>query len=135
MHRAHMIEKAAYIPENKLEMVCIIQLGMIEPLAFFSLIYPINHAITPVNIMIKIVFKTPTSAKNIAPCNKPNNNACMKFAILKPNLFASLFNINPLNKSSSGNAVLNAAYTTIAGIAATPSPVNSEVAVSISRIV
>ena len=58
MHRAHMIEKAAYIPENKLEMVCIIQLGMIEPLAFFSLIYPINHAITPVNIMIKIVFKT-----------------------------------------------------------------------------
>ena len=33
---------------------------------------------------------------------------------------------NPLNKISSGNAVLKAAYITIAGIALTPSPINSE---------
>ena len=54
--------------------------------------------------------------------------------MLKPNLLVNRFNINPLNNSSSGNAVLNAAYITIAGIAATPSPVKSEVAVSISLI-
>ena len=54
--------------------------------------------------------------------------------MLKPNLFVNLFNINPLNNSSSGNAVLNVAYITIAGIAVTPSPVKSEAAVSISLI-
>ena len=71
----YIIKKAAQIPENKLEMVCIIQLGKIEPPEFFSLIYPINHAIQPVNAMIKIAFITPTSGKNITPCNNPNNNA------------------------------------------------------------
>ena len=93
-----------------------------------------NQAIAPVKKIIKIAFITPTSEKNITPCNNPNNNACVRFAILKPNLFAILFNKNPLNKISSGNAVLKAAYITIAGIAFTPRLANSEVAVSISLI-
>ena len=62
MYRVYMIENAAHIPENKLETVWIIQLGIIDPLEFFSLIHPISHAIAPVNVMIKTVFTTPTSA-------------------------------------------------------------------------
>ena len=81
-----MIANATQIPANKLEMVCIIQLGIIEPLEFFSLIYPINHATAPVNTMIRMDFITPTIEKSIAPCNKPNNNAWIRFAILNPQL-------------------------------------------------
>lgn len=87
-----MIENAAHIPENKLETVCIIQRGTIEPLEFFPFIYPINHAIAPVNTIINITFIIPTSEKNITPCNNPNNNACVRFAMIKPNLLASLVN-------------------------------------------
>ena len=71
-----------------------------------------SQAITLVKKRIKIAFIAPTSEKNITPCNNPNSNACVIFAILKPNLFATLFNKNPLNKISSGNAVLKAAYIT-----------------------
>lgn len=39
---AYMMRNAAQIPENRLETVCIIQLGIMEPLAHFSLTYPIN---------------------------------------------------------------------------------------------
>ena len=126
-----MMENAAQIPENMLEIVCIIQLGIIDPLELFSLIYPMNHPIAPVNKIIKIAFITPISEKNNTPCNNPNSNACVRFAMLKPNLFAILFNKNPLNKSSSGKAVLKDAYITIAGIAFIPSPVKAEVAVSV----
>ena len=80
-----IIENAAQIPENKLEIVCIIQLGIIEPSDFFSLINPINQAIAPVKIIINIALITPTSEKNITPCNNPNSNACIRFAILKSN--------------------------------------------------
>ena len=51
-----MMRNAAQIPENRLETVCIIQLGIMEPLAHFSLTYPINHAMAPVNAMIKTAF-------------------------------------------------------------------------------
>ncbi len=85
-----MMENAAQIPENKLDTVCIIQLGIIEPLEFFSLTYPINHAIAPVNAIIKIAFIAPTSKMNITPCNNPNNNDWIRFAMLKLNLLAIL---------------------------------------------
>ena len=59
-----------------------------------------------------------------------NNNAWTKLPIVKPNFAESLFNRKPLNSNSSGNEVLNTAYTTIGGIAVMPNPANSEVAVS-----
>ncbi len=44
----------------------------------------------------------------------------------------SLLSKNPRKSNSSGNDVLKTAYTKIAGIATTPSPAKSDVAVSIS---
>ena len=48
----------------------------------------------------------------------------------KPARSAILFRKKPLNRISSGSAVLKIAYTNTAGIALTPSPENSDVAVS-----
>ena len=60
----------------------------------------------------------------------PNNNAFTKLPTVNPNLAESLFNRKPLNNNSSGNEVLNTAYTTIAGTAVMPNPATPEVAVS-----
>lgn len=45
----------------------------------------IHQAIAPVNIIIRITFKTPTNSKNIIPCINPNKTDCTIFPALKPN--------------------------------------------------
>ena len=69
---------------TKLDTVCIIKLGIIDPSDNFSLIYPIAKAIHPVAKIIKRDFNTPTMGKNITPWISPNNIDCIRFPLLNP---------------------------------------------------
>ena len=76
-----------------------------------------------------IAFTIPVKEKNMIPCKTPNRTACIIFPAANPARSAILFRKKPLNRISSGSAVLKTAYTSTAGIALTPSPENSDVAV------
>ena len=86
-----MADSAEHSPEMIFVTAWIIQLGIIEPSASFSLIYPIAHAIRPVKTINTRALPAPASAINNAPCSSPNNNACMAFPIPNPNLLESPF--------------------------------------------
>lgn len=67
LYYSQTIKKAEQIPENRFEIVCIIQLGKIEPSEYFSLMNPIDQAIVPVSTITKIVLILPAKEINITP--------------------------------------------------------------------
>ena len=121
---------AEQIPENIFATACMPQLGRIDPPAFFSLTYPMLHAIAPVKTAISIALTTPAAVKNMAPCRIPKTMLCPALPAVNPILPDNLFRRNPLKSISSGRDVFKIAYTIIRGMAAAPDPANTDVAVS-----
>ena len=68
----YMSRNAEQIPEKIFAIAWMLQLGMMEPSAFFSLIYPISQPMEPVNNVINTAFTGPAAPKNITPCISPN---------------------------------------------------------------
>lgn len=68
---------------NVFTVPCNIQLDIMEPSEYLSLIYPMRyHAVPVITVMIKTQ-NIPTVEKNIIPCINPNNSPCSVFPVLK----------------------------------------------------
>lgn len=67
MSESYIIKKAAHIPEKIFDAAWIIQLGRIEPFAFLSLIYSINHAMMLLIILLMNKLILSISSKTFLP--------------------------------------------------------------------